>query len=120
MSKSPSSSIAEDFDAADPDSNSTNLVNRILKGDREALAELFSVYRPRLWRMVNFRLHPQLLGRIDADDVLQDAWLKAVDRIGYFLRDASHSSFIWFRMIVNQTLIELHRRHQIAVSETVS
>ena len=37
--------------------------------------------------------------------------MRAVERIGYFLSDASHSSFIWFRMIVNQTLIELHRRH---------
>jgi RNA polymerase sigma-70 factor (ECF subfamily) len=35
----------------------------------------------------------------------------AVDRISYFLRDASHSPFIWFRMIVNQALIDLHRRH---------
>jgi RNA polymerase sigma-70 factor, ECF subfamily len=89
----------------------TELVNRIIRGDREALAELFLVYRPRLWRMVNFRLHPRLHGRIDADDVLQDAWIMAVDRIDYFLRDASHSSFIWFRMIVQQTLVTLHRRH---------
>lgn len=87
------------------------LENRVIHGDRQALAELFSQYRPRLWRMVNFRLHPKLYGRVDADDVLQDAWIMAVDRIGYFLRDASHSSFIWFRMIVNQTLVEVHRRH---------
>ena len=89
----------------------TALANRVLRGDREALADLFALFRPRLWRMVNFRLHPRLQGRIDADDVLQDAWLMAVDRMSYFLRDASHSPFIWFRMIVNQTLIELHRRH---------
>ncbi len=87
------------------------LINQIVRGDREALAELFSIYRPRLWRMVNFRLHPRLHGRIDADDVLQDAWLMAVDRVDYFLRDASHSSFIWFRMIVQQALVTLHRRH---------
>jgi RNA polymerase sigma-70 factor (ECF subfamily) len=87
------------------------LCNRILRGDRDALADMFSKYRPRLWRMVNFRLDPRLQGRVDADDVLQDAWIKAVDRISYFLRDASHSPFIWFRMIVAQTLIELHRRH---------
>jgi RNA polymerase sigma-70 factor (ECF subfamily) len=93
------------------DSRTTELDKRIIRGDREALAELFSLYRPRLWRMVNFRLHPRLHGRVDADDVLQDAWLMAVDRIGYFLRDASHSSFIWFRMIVQQTLVALHRRH---------
>jgi RNA polymerase sigma-70 factor (ECF subfamily) len=41
----------------------TELVNRIIRGDREALAELFLIYRPRLWRMVNFRLHPRLHGR---------------------------------------------------------
>lgn len=87
------------------------LSTRIIQGDALALAELFSVYRPRLWRMVNFRLHPRLQGRVDPDDVLQDAWLMAVTRISYFLRDASHSSFIWFRMIVNQALIDTHRHH---------
>lgn len=86
-------------------------INRILRGDVGALAELFAMYRPRLWRMVNFRLHPRLRGRVDPDDVLQDAWLRAVDRLPHFLRDASRSSFIWFRMIVVQTLTDLHRHH---------
>ncbi len=95
----------------DPSDRTTALINRIVRGDREALAELFLIYRPRLWRMVNFRLHPRLQGRVDADDVLQDAWLMAADRINYFLRDASHSSFIWFRMIVQQALVAVHRRH---------
>lgn len=89
----------------------TELVNRVIQGDRDALAELFSIYRPRLWRLVAFRLHPQLQGRIDADDVLQDAWLRAVDRIDSFLKDAATSSFLWFRTIVSQTLVDLHRFH---------
>lgn len=100
-----------DADAGNSSSEVTELCKRIIRGDQEALAKLFSIYRPRLWRMVNFRLHPRLHGRVDPDDVLQDAWLMAVERIDYFLRDASHSSFIWFRMIVSQTLIDLHRRH---------
>ena len=101
-----------DDSAADlADGRTNELVNRVVSGDKEALAELFSVYRPRLWRMVNFRLHPRLHGRVDPDDVLQDAWLMAVDRMSYFMRDASHSSFIWFRMIVNQALVETHRHH---------
>lgn len=91
--------------------NFRELVNRVIGGDREALAELFLFYRPRLWRVVHFRLHPRLQGRVDADDVLQDAWLKAESRIRYFLSDASRSAFIWFRMITTQALIELHRRH---------
>lgn len=87
------------------------LVNQIVRGDNDALAELFWRYRPRLWRMVNFRLHPRLKGRIDPDDVLQDAWMNAVKRIEHFTRDASRSCFVWCRMIVEQTLIDLHRRH---------
>jgi RNA polymerase sigma-70 factor, ECF subfamily len=100
-----------DWEEEDRSASVAEFVNGALRGEREALAQLFAHYRPRLWRMVNFRLHPRLQGRIDADDVLQDAWLMAVDRISYFPRDASHSPFIWFRMIVNQTLIDLHRRH---------
>jgi len=107
----PASGRSADSSPDEIDQKTTDLINRVIRKDREALAELFSLYRPRLWRMVNFRLHPRLQGRIDPDDVLQDAWIMAVDRIDYFLRDASHSSFIWFRMIVNQTLVELHRRH---------
>lgn len=95
----------------DPEGVSQELIDRVVHGDASALAELFSIYRPRLWRMVNFRLHGSLQGRIDPDDVLQDAYLSAVDRISHFLSAATSSPFIWFRMIVNQTLIELHRKH---------
>ncbi|MBA3313979.1 MAG: sigma-70 family RNA polymerase sigma factor [Planctomycetota bacterium] len=87
------------------------LVVRVIAGDRSALAELFEGYRPRLWRIVRFRLHPRLQGRIDADDVLQDAWLRAETRIGAFITEASQSCFVWFRMIVTQALVDLHRRH---------
>lgn len=87
------------------------LVNRVIRGDTEALTELFAVYRPRLWRMVNFRLDPRLSGRLDADDILQEAWMRTIDRIDSFISDASRSSFIWFRMIVTQTMVDLHRRH---------
>lgn len=89
----------------------SELAHRIAQGDREALGELFAIYRPRLWRMVTFRLHPNLHGRIDADDVLQDAWLRAVDRIDHFFEVKGESSFLWFRAIVIQTLIDLHRFH---------
>lgn len=102
-SASPSQPAVNDEHAA--------LVERIIAGDRAALATMFTIYRPRLWRLVNFRLHPKLRGRIDPDDVLQDAWMRANDRIQHFLTDGSRSCFIWFRMIVCQTLIDVHRRH---------
>lgn len=94
-----------------PSADSPELVNRVIRGDTDALAELFLIHRPRLWRMINFRIDPRLTGRVDADDILQEAWLRAVDRIDSFLVDASRSTFIWFRMITTQSLLDLHRRH---------
>ena len=87
------------------------LIERVVNGDEDALAELFSQHRDRLWRMVNFRMDPRLHGRVDADDVLQEAWLSVVQRIDHFLADASRSIFVWFRLITSQTMIDIHRRH---------
>ena len=100
-----------DDDGAGDNVEHGELVNRILHGDRDALVELFAIYRPRLWRMVTFRLHPGLQGRIDADDVLQDAWLRAIERMDHFYEGGEVSSFLWFRSIVIQTLLDLHRFH---------
>lgn len=88
-----------------------SLVNDLIQGDRDALGKLFAHYRQRLWRIVTFRMDQRLTGRVDADDVLQEAWLDAEKRIQHFLRDSPESFFIWLRLIVNQTLIDIHRRH---------
>lgn len=87
------------------------LIQRVVGGDEDALADLFSRHHDRLWRMVNFRMDPRLHGRVDADDVLQEAWLSVVQRIDHFLSDASRSIFVWFRLITSQTMVDIHRRH---------
>ncbi|HQX53588.1 MAG TPA: sigma-70 family RNA polymerase sigma factor, partial [Planctomycetaceae bacterium] len=89
----------------------TELIELVANGNQDALAQLFSQHRDRLWRMVTFRMDPRLHGRVDADDVLQEAWLAAVQRIDHFLIDASRSIFVWFRLITSQTLVDIHRRH---------
>ena len=110
MTKTPQKVIDRSVNDRLP-SETPELVNRVIRGDTDALSELFNVHRARLWRMVNFRMDPRLAGRIDADDILQEAWMRAIDRIDSFLVDASRSTFIWFRMIVTQTMVDLHRRH---------
>jgi RNA polymerase sigma-70 factor, ECF subfamily len=87
------------------------LESRLRRGDAEALGELFSLHRPRLWRAVNFRLSGRLAGRVDPDDVLQEAYLAAAARIEHYGRDASASPFVWLRMIVLQVLVDIHLRH---------
>ena len=91
--------------------SSDELLDRLREGDETALADLFSQHRERLWRMVNFRLDQRLCGRVDADDVLQEAYLNAAQRISHYLNNTSMSFFVWLRQIVLQTMIDLHRQH---------
>jgi RNA polymerase sigma-70 factor (ECF subfamily) len=87
------------------------LVDQVIHGDRKALAVLFDHYRDRLWRIINFRIDQRLQGRVDPDDVLQESYLAAEQRIEHFLHDSPQGFFIWLRLICNQTLIDVHRRH---------
>jgi RNA polymerase sigma-70 factor, ECF subfamily len=96
---------------ADSIEESAELVDRLRAGDDEALAALFAQHRARLLRMVEFRLHARLRGRVEAEDILQEAYLDAAQRLHHFAADASRSFFIWLRMVVTQTLIDVHRQH---------
>jgi RNA polymerase sigma-70 factor (ECF subfamily) len=87
------------------------LERRLRGGDTQALAEVFSLERERLWRGIHFRMAEALRGRLEPDDVLQEAFLAASQRLGHYAESAATSPFIWLRMIVNQTLIDLHRQH---------
>jgi len=80
------------------------------EGGQTALASLFSKYRDRLERVVSFRLDPRIRGRIDASDILQEAYLQAADRLPAFLETADISFFVWLRQQTLQTLIDVHRR----------
>ena len=87
------------------------MLERLKGGDRQALAELFSIHRERLWRTVHFRLDRRLQGRVDPDDVLQEAYLSAADRMEHLVGDSPRSLYVWLRLILGQTLIDVYRRH---------
>jgi RNA polymerase sigma-70 factor (ECF subfamily) len=89
----------------------TKLMERLRSGDPDALAALFDRYRGRLRRMVQLRLDPRLRGRLDASDVLQEAYLELAHDLPAFLADAKLKPLIWLRLHVGRRLITLHRRH---------
>ncbi|MBI1313375.1 sigma-70 family RNA polymerase sigma factor [bacterium] len=83
-----------------------------LRADGEyILAQQFSEHRSRLWRMISFRLDARMRGRVDPDDILQEAFLDAVQRLDHFLGNPATSLFIWLRLIVMQTMQNVYRRH---------
>ena len=85
--------------------------DRLRNGDTAALAEAFAQHRQRLWRIVNFRLNRRMAGRIDPDDVLQEAYLVTAGRIKHYGTGGFTSPFLWLRLMVQQTLMDVHRRH---------
>lgn len=82
----------------------------LLEGGQTALASLFSSYGPCLERIIHFRLDPRIRGRIDAADILQEAYLEASTRLSSFLDSADVSFFVWLRQQTLQTLVDVHRR----------
>jgi RNA polymerase sigma-70 factor, ECF subfamily len=87
------------------------LLRRLRAGDQAALGELFSQFRPQLRRMVELRLDPRLGVRVGASDVLQEAYVDALKRSEHFFEREGVSFYVWLRLVVNQSLIDLHRRH---------
>ena len=79
-------------------------------GTDAALGPLFESYRERLLRMVQFRLDARLVGRIDPEDVLQDTYLEAEKRLAAFRGD-DKPFLVWVRLITQQTMVDLHRKH---------
>jgi len=84
-------------------------LRRLAEGGQAALGELFSACRDRLERMVRFRLDPRLRGRVDPEDVLQDACIAVTRRLDSYLADPRVSFYVWVRQLTWQTLIDCHR-----------
>jgi RNA polymerase sigma-70 factor, ECF subfamily len=86
-------------------------LERVRQGDREALGARLELYRPRLERVVAFRMDARLRGRIDSADVVQEAFLDATNRLDDYLADPPMPFFLWVRFLTVQKLSELYRRH---------
>jgi RNA polymerase sigma-70 factor (ECF subfamily) len=93
------------------DSLNAKELARLRGGGVEEVASLFSQYEERLRKMVHYRLDRRLYGRVDAADVLQEAYLEAARRIDDYLARPDVPFFVWLRQITAQVLIDTHRRH---------
>lgn len=93
------------------DSQTALLLQRALDGEPGALGDLLMRDNERLTRVVKFRMDPRLRGRVDASDVVQEAFLEATTRFDEYKRDAKMPFFLWLRFLTMQQLCALHRRH---------
>src|SRR5271154_4575161 len=91
-------------DANDP-------VEQLKGGDHTALAALFDQHRDRLRRMVELRLDPRLRARLDASDVVQEAFIDVARDLDAYLADPKLPPLLWLRLHVGRRLTTLHRKH---------
>src|SRR2546423_3316167 len=94
-----------------PEPDESDLLQRATAGDQQALAALFSRSGDRLRKMVRLRLDRRMAGRIDASDVLQDAYLDLARRFPEYAAAPAVPFYLWLRTLAGQRLVDLHRRH---------
>jgi RNA polymerase sigma-70 factor (ECF subfamily) len=87
------------------------LMRRICAGEQRALGEFFARHRERLRRLVRLRLDRRLQGRIDPEDVLQEAFVDASRRLAEYAANRPMPPFLWLRFLTMQRLQTLHRLH---------
>lgn len=83
----------------------TTLVAEARSGNAKAFAALMSQYRSHVYRLaLNITRNPQ-----DAEDALQDAFLKAYARLGEFRGDSRFSTWL-VRIVTNEALTKMRQR----------
>ena len=71
----------------------------------------FPENRDRLRRMIQLRLDRRLFGRVDASDVLQEAYIDLAKQLDNYAANPALPFFLWLRRITGQRLTMVHRQH---------
>ena len=81
------------------------LVAGAAKGDQAAIGELCELHRASLVRITQFRLDSKICRRVDAADVIQDAFIEATERFQKYLAQREDwPFFVWLRYLTLQNL----------------
>jgi RNA polymerase sigma-70 factor (ECF subfamily) len=83
----------------------TELVERARSGDREAMGQLYSAHASRVYTVVRRLAGDDAL----AEDLAQDAWIRAFRKLDLFRGEASFGTWM-YRLATNMALNRLRRR----------
>jgi RNA polymerase sigma-70 factor (ECF subfamily) len=90
---------------------SSDIMRSAVEGDSSAQGLLFAKYRDRLRRMIRLRMDRRMQGRLDASDVLQDAYLEFSRSLPDYAADPTMPFYLWLRTLTGRKLHALHRKH---------
>jgi RNA polymerase sigma-70 factor (ECF subfamily) len=89
------------------------------QGEPSAAATLLTRHKKRLRRMVQLRLDPRLVARLDPSDVVQDVLAEAHKRLAAYAHEREIPFYPWLRSIAWDKLVEMKRRHVVAGRRSV-
>lgn len=104
-----------------PDATTTQeLLARAKAGDADAVNRLLDRHREPVRRLIDLRLDPAIVQRVDASDVVQEVLLEASKRLQDYLRNPAMPFHLWLRHLAKDHLIDAHRRHHQAQKRGVN
>ncbi|MHC5543403.1 sigma factor, partial [Singulisphaera rosea] len=88
-----------------PEPADTNgLLHAAALGDQAALHSLLERHRERLRRMVALRLAPKVAVRVDASDVIQEAFVDAARKLADYERERPLPFYPWLYRLAAERL----------------
>jgi RNA polymerase sigma-70 factor (ECF subfamily) len=90
------------------------LLDQAKRGEARAVESLLSRHRESVRRMIDLRLDPAIVQRVDASDVVQDVLLEASRRLEDYLKKPAMPFHLWLRHIAKDHIIDAHRKHHQA------
>ena len=98
-----------------PDATDTQqLLTQAKNGDADAVDRLLAKHREPIRRMIDLRLDPAIVQRLDASDVVQEVLIEANRRLQDYLKAPAMPFHLWLRHIAKDHIIDAHRRHHQA------
>jgi len=103
---------------SEPDTE--HLLDAAACGDDLARGQLLERHRPRLRRMIAFRLDRRLAARVDPSDVVQETLAEAAAKLDDYLRQRPLPFYPWLRRLAQEQLADVCRRHLRAGRRSVT
>jgi RNA polymerase sigma-70 factor (ECF subfamily) len=95
-------------------SQTEQLLEQARQGDAAAVDQLLARHREPVRRLIDLRLDPAIVQRVDASDVVQEVLLEVSRRLADYLRQPPMPFHLWMRHIALDHIIDAHRRHHQA------
>jgi RNA polymerase sigma-70 factor (ECF subfamily) len=105
--------------STDPPPQTLVLLDRVRKGDADAVNGLLERHREAIRRMIDQRLDRVVQQRVDASDIVQDVLIEANRRLGDYLANPTMPFQLWLRHMARDRVIDAHRRHRVAASRSL-